>query len=169
MTNMQVIADRLKAYRRVRGMSQIEVAMKYADLTGKTISQTQISTWENGSRRIYADQLHTLAKIYNCTPYDLMDDKKHSVDRLHSHIEVLPSRHKETMQYAAVNWPGDTMALIENLRVYMQMPPEYRRRCIEYELYEYEQARIRGELYREAPDPDVEYIRERCDRIGDNE
>ena len=150
-------------------MSQIEVALKYEELTGKRWSQTQISAWENGTRRIYADQLYTLAEIYHCTPCALLCDTKHSINRLVADIESLPHRHKETMLYATVDWPGDTMALVENLRVYMRMPPECRRRCIEYELYEYEQAYIRGELNLSAPTPDVNYIRERCDSIGDNE
>ena len=163
---MKNIGRRLKTIRQIRGYTQLYVAEQYERITGSPTTQTTVSCWESGDRRIYADQLYALSQIYKVTPMSLLtDDTGECEPRLVTEIDNLDRRHKETLLFAATEWDGDSSALIENTRVYMSLPKFRRRRIVEYELYEYFDAYRLGELLPNTPAPDTTYIRKKADEL----
>lgn len=58
----------IRRIRKARRIRQIDFADRYCELTGESLSPTMVSMWENGKRRIYADQLWIIASVLSVDP-----------------------------------------------------------------------------------------------------
>jgi len=70
-----MIGDMIKAFRKQRKMSQYDLA------DAVHMSQSTITSWENGTRRPDYDMIITLADLFHCTTDELLErDTNEEVD-----------------------------------------------------------------------------------------
>ena len=74
-SNAQMLGGRLRELRQASGKNQAEVAQEFG------VSRSTIAQLELGNRRLRAEDLGRLAKIYGCTPTSLLAIPKKGEDR----------------------------------------------------------------------------------------
>lgn len=67
----KIIGYNIRAFRAHANLTQHDVIEQYEVLTGVKISKSMMSMWENGDRRIYADQLWVISCIIDTEPNNL--------------------------------------------------------------------------------------------------
>jgi len=84
----------LKKYRKLRGLTQKELAKKISEKVGKNHTSTMVSTWERGVspniKTIYA-----IAEILDIPVQFLFDDSEETISKIiinHSHDQKLTSK-----------------------------------------------------------------------------
>ena len=70
MGNKETIGERIRIYRKSRGLSQ----EKLGEMIGA--KQNTISSYENGTREPNRDTIEALADAFNCSLHDLIPDNK---------------------------------------------------------------------------------------------
>lgn len=160
------ISDNLRQLRKLRGLTQSDLAAQLTIASGETVLPVTISRWENGRRAIpaymlgYAAQiLHTSAQAF----YDLHttpDDK-----RLLLEYAAMKDREKGILRYIVANWQGDAHALIHWIALYISVAKRRRADLVGPAIHSYHAMRAAGDIDSSAPAPDIEYLEKACDAL----
>lgn len=161
------IGNNLRTMRELRKMSIKQLAHEASALSDTTISATMISYWENGKRRIYADQLEILCRALDCSPTNILPSFSGKSDsKALERYSSLPDDEREIIKHCASTWKGNSRALVYFMGLYMTLDLFFRKDLAEYGIWKYEEAVRKGHLDPSAPPIPIDYIREQADKIG---
>lgn len=138
------IGKNIRSIRKIRGLTLAQTADRFSSIAGITVSASIISAWERGTRRICASNLIILAKALQCADTTLADVTGISTKEAEEYN--MSERSRETLRYAIFNWDGDMHALIELMRLYMMLPPQYREDVSFNAIHHHDQALQAGDL-----------------------
>ena len=133
--------------RTLRGMTQRELCDRLSELGDDPVSVPTLSSWEHGTRSISAAHLYYLAQALQVVPIELYDGEQlHAQDRARAVLRAVNySEHeRQILRFAALDWTGDTHALIEWIGAYMSMCPDQRADAAGYLIYLYESSLRKG-------------------------
>lgn len=160
------ISANLHQLRKLRGITQEELAAQLTILSGETVTAVTVSRWENSRRDIpaymlgYAAQiLHTSAQAFydaHTTP----DDK-----RLLLEYAALPEREKAILRHVVSGWEGDTHALVHWLAMYIGVDRAHRADIAGLAIQQYKDIAKAGNAVKGAPAPDMEYLEKACHNL----
>ena len=149
----------LRYYRKLAGLSLLELSETLAEQHGVHLSGNYISMLERGERRISAEQLDVICKALNITPNQMYPDYKLSVpEELAQAYNSLPQEEKDTILYATNHWDGNVHALIQFMDLYMALPRNLRQEIASTGLIMYDRGVKLGTLDPVAPHVNDTYI-----------
>lgn len=67
---MTILSDNIRKYRKLRGMTQVELSLKLGNS-----GNSSVSDWERGLYEPNTTSLFKLAKVFGISVYDLMEEK----------------------------------------------------------------------------------------------
>lgn len=113
------IAENIRKYRELNNMEQKDLAEKLC------ISNKTVSSWECGRTTPSIGFIETLAKIFNCTKTDLLDDIEESKEALN------PDEYYVMRTFRSFNEEGQDMVIkyikfLESEQIYKKRNSEYK-------------------------------------------
>lgn len=168
MSDTSKIGARLKKERKARGITIKELAEEIEAESGEEISESTISMWENGKRRIYSDQLYYVCKALRISPMTLFGDGSLASEidkRLQDEVLMLPKDEKEIFYYLFYKWDGNPRALVKFLGLYMSLPKKLRLDIAGMGVTMYHIGKDANQLDKSAPPVDIKYIDEAWDKL----
>lgn len=137
----------LKHIRKIRSLSQAEVCAEFELRTGRHLSDSTLSAWENGQRRVFADDLVVLREIYGIS-LDVLCGRvgldEHS--DLFPSFAALPENEKSIINHLFNSWMGDTHGLINLMAMYMIFPEDVRGELLLYLITRFEEEKAKGNI-----------------------
>lgn len=156
--------------RLIRGMTQSDLCDRISELGDVPVTVAAESMWESGKRQISPTHLHYIAMALDVMEQDLFDwDSPNEQDRVRAIIKATKySEHeRQILRYAALDWPGDTHALIEYIGIGLSLPPEERADGYNYGIWIYENARKKGRVIKRPFDVNMKLIKKKLEILED--
>ena len=159
-----VIGRCIRAARERRGLSSTDLACKLSSLfPDQAITDSAIRKYERGERVFPYSLIVRISIALDCSIQTLTDgtDPRHPMDRAAPALEefgILSDAEHEAFRYMATRWDGDRHALIIFIRLYMALPPQYRRDAPLSLLVQAEAALRDGAITRDQLPDNLDYL-----------
>lgn len=149
----------MRQMRRIKGLTQAELAAKLTIASGEEVTPLTISRWERGERVIPAYMLGYAAVVMGVSVQAFFDMHTTMSDkRLLIEYAALPEREKEILRYIASGWNGDTHALAHWVAMYTSVQRSERADIAGLAIHQYKEVMKRDKIDKGAPAPDMEYL-----------
>lgn len=161
MEYYQNLGNNIREIRRLRGYSLQDLSDRIQTQCEEDISANLLSMWERGERRINARQVDCICKGLGCTPnllfpgYDMEPSQ-----RVLQEYTALSNEEKRILEYAALEWDGNTHALLQFCALYMALPRRLREGIAFVGISVFEKGQKEHVILPDAPPVDVSYIEE---------
>lgn len=162
------IGENIKRLRKAKHITQRELADMYSERTGVAISANMISMWENGQRRLFADQVYYICRCLEITP-TMVSPVPHDLDDsfVVRDIDFLKPQERRILTYMFNIWDGDPKAMIHFIGLYMSLPRQLRQDIAGMGLHMYQLGVRDHRLAGNAPEFDVKYLEEATEMLWD--
>lgn len=149
----------IRELRKLRGYSLQELSDRIQAGCGAELSANLISMWERGERRITVSQLDCICRGLGCTPNLLCPGcNAEPPRRVLQEYTALSAGEKRILEYAALEWDGNTHALIQFCALYMALPRRLRESIAFVGISAFEKGRKENVILPDAPPVDVSYL-----------
>lgn len=153
------LGENIREIRKLRGYSLPELSDKIQSMCGEELSPNLISMWERGERRMNVSQLDSICKGLDCTPNLLCPGYgAEPSQRVLQEYNALQENEKRILEYAALEWDGNTHALIQFAALYMALPRRLREGIAFMGISAFEKGQKENVINPAAPSVDVAYI-----------
>lgn len=156
------IGENLRRERTARGITIKQLSEMIEANGGGYVSESQISLWENGKRRIYADQLKYICKSLRMSPIPLLgcdtENNDLKIKRLQDEVVLLPEDELEIFYHLFYKWNGNPRAMVKFIGLYMSLPRELRLDIAGMGITMYKIGAKSDQLDHSAPKVDFDYI-----------
>lgn len=158
---LSIVGINIRKIRRIRGLSQAELATAMA-LLGCDVTSGQVGSWERAQKTISAEQLYYVAAALGVSTDSLYDSDNMSADdeRMLSEIASHPQDDRAILRYIATSWSGDDRAMIHFAGMYAALPAGVRVDVAIAGITEYLRCKESGTLSVELP-IDVDMVERR--------
>lgn len=162
----KVISANLHQLRKLRGVTQAELAAQLTILSGETVTPVTVSRWESGRRHVPAHMIGYTAKALHTSAQAFFDGRTTPDDkRLLLEYAAMPERDKDILRFLAAGWRGDLHALVHWIAMYIGISRNKRADIVGPTIHAYNAMRAAGEIDRNAPAPDMDYLERACDNL----
>ncbi|MCQ2558790.1 MAG: helix-turn-helix domain-containing protein [Oscillospiraceae bacterium] len=159
MEYYQELGSNIRQLRKLRGYSLQDLSDRIQAQCAADLSANLISMWERGERRITVSQLDCLCKGLGCTPNLLCPGyNAEPSQRVLQEYTALSEEEKRILEYAALEWDGNTHALIQFCALYMALPRRLREGIAFVGISAFEKGQKENVILPDAPPVDVAYI-----------
>ena len=122
------VGENVRALRQLAGMTQQQLADRFADLSGKTVSLSTVGAWERGERAILDIDLFVLAQALNTSleniyVFNTVRAYDYDVRAFVAAVKVLPPENKHILQYFLTKWQGNRHVIFQLLAMVMTIEP----------------------------------------------
>ena len=163
----QIIGERIEAARKIRKMTQVQLADALSRIIGQSVSERTIGDIERGKRSVSAEVVCAISEALVIPPGNLLNaetgvdtDDVTVADAFHA----LPEDQREILHYGySGEWDGDHNAWTYWAGMYADMPAEGREDAAYYVLWLWRKCRDEGKLHG-LPIND-QYVEEEWDKI----
>lgn len=169
MEYYQKLGANIREIRKLRGLSIQELSNTILSKCGEDFSANLISMWERGERRISVSQLDCICKGLCCTPNLLCPGyNSEPSQRVLQEYTALTEDEKRILEYAALEWDGNTHALIQFAALYMALPRRLRESIAFVGISAFEKGLKENAIPPDAPKVDVLYIEKQWEHLLKN-
>lgn len=160
------IGQNIMKIRKLRGMTQADLAAKLSILYGEPVLPATISRWEHGTRTIPAEAVWHISVALGTSAQAFYDYKTTDDDKkLLLEYAAMPERSKEILRHVVTSWQGDRHALIHWIAMYTSVQKNCRADLVGPSIHHYHELCRKGCIDKNAPPPDIDYIEKACDSL----
>lgn len=166
LTVSEFIGKRIREIRKEQNMTIRQLADAISEKSGESYSESMISMWESGKRRIYADQLWYICRVLKTNPTHMFPVPiEHDVESTIDEVKSFREEEYNIFLYMLTSWNGNVNALIQFIGLYMSLPKQLRQDIAGMGIHMYELGLKEHKVVKDAPKIDFDYLKDTTDKL----
>lgn len=147
----KIIGERIEAARKIRRMTQAQLAEALSDIIGQSVSERTIGDIERGKRSVSAEVVCAISEALVIPPGNLLNTENGEGMNdvtVQEAFHALPKDQREILHYGySGEWDGDHNAWTYWAGMYADMPADIREDAAYYVLWLWRKCREEGKLH----------------------